>query len=91
MQTLLLWLFYISTFYAFIPGMISRLFGYRVFRKGIGRTDYGLTFDDGPDPHYTPLLLDLLKRYDAKATFLSLARTRSSTPRSSSECMTKGI
>ncbi|MEK3795113.1 polysaccharide deacetylase family protein [Paenibacillus sp. FSL R7-0204] len=69
MQTLLLWLFYISTFYAFIPGMISRLFGYRVFRKGIGRTDYGLTFDDGPDPHYTPLLLDLLKRYDAKATF----------------------
>ncbi|WNS46627.1 polysaccharide deacetylase family protein [Paenibacillus sp. MMS20-IR301] len=69
MQTLLLWLFYISTFYAFIPGMISRIFGYRVFRKGIGRTDYGLTFDDGPDPHYTPLLLDLLKRYGAKATF----------------------
>ncbi|WP_340022161.1 polysaccharide deacetylase family protein [Paenibacillus sp. FSL K6-1096] len=69
MQTLLLWLFYISTFYAFIPGMISRLFGYRVFRKGIGRTDYCLTFDDGPDPHYTPLLLDLLKRYGVKATF----------------------
>lgn len=69
MQTLLLWLFYISTFYAFIPGMISRIFGYRVFRRGIGRTDYGLTFDDGPDPYYTPLLLDLLKRYGAKATF----------------------
>ncbi|MEK4063550.1 MULTISPECIES: polysaccharide deacetylase family protein [unclassified Paenibacillus] len=69
MQTLLLWLFYISTFYAFIPGMISRIFGYRVFRKGIGRSEFALTFDDGPDPHYTPLLLDLLKRYDAKATF----------------------
>jgi peptidoglycan/xylan/chitin deacetylase (PgdA/CDA1 family) len=69
MQTLLLWLFYISTFYAFIPGMISRIFGYRVFRKGIGRTDYALTFDDGPDPHYTPLLLDLLQRYEVKATF----------------------
>ncbi|WP_019912390.1 polysaccharide deacetylase family protein [Paenibacillus sp. HW567] len=69
MQTLLLWLFYISTFYAFIPGMISRIFGYRVFRKGTGRTDFALTFDDGPDPHYTPLLLDLLKRYGAKATF----------------------
>ncbi|UQZ35698.1 polysaccharide deacetylase family protein [Paenibacillus sp. PK3_47] len=69
MQTLLLWLFYISTFYAFIPGMISRIFGYRVFRKGIGRTEFALTFDDGPDPQYTPLLLDLLKRYDAKATF----------------------
>ncbi|MHA6531446.1 polysaccharide deacetylase family protein [Paenibacillus sp. BAC0078] len=69
MQTLLLWLFYISTFYAFIPGMISRIFGYRVFRKGTGRTEFALTFDDGPDPHYTPLLLDLLKRYEAKATF----------------------
>lgn len=69
MQTLLLWLFYISSFYAFIPGMISRIFGYRVFRKGIGRTSFALTFDDGPDPRYTPILLDLLKRYDAKATF----------------------
>ncbi|WP_342565123.1 polysaccharide deacetylase family protein [Paenibacillus sp. FSL R7-0345] len=69
MQTLLLWLFYISTFYAFIPGMISRIFGYRVFRKGIGRSEFALTFDDGPDPLYTPLLLDLLKQYDAKATF----------------------
>jgi peptidoglycan-N-acetylglucosamine deacetylase len=69
MQTLLLWLFYISSFYAFIPGMISRIFGYRVFRKGIGRTEFALTFDDGPDPRYTPQLLDLLKQYDAKATF----------------------
>lgn len=69
MQTLLLWLFYISSFYAFIPGMISRIFGYRVFRKGTGRNEFALTFDDGPDPRFTPLLLDLLKKYDAKATF----------------------
>jgi peptidoglycan/xylan/chitin deacetylase (PgdA/CDA1 family) len=69
MQTLLLWLFYISTFYAFIPGMISRIFGFRVFRKGTGRNEFALTFDDGPDPRFTPLLLDLLKKYDAKATF----------------------
>ncbi|OMD36911.1 polysaccharide deacetylase family protein [Paenibacillus odorifer] len=69
MQTLLLWLFYISSFYAFIPGMISRIFGYRVFRKGTGLNEFALTFDDGPDPRFTPLLLDLLKKYDAKATF----------------------
>jgi peptidoglycan/xylan/chitin deacetylase (PgdA/CDA1 family) len=69
MQTLLLWLFYISTFYAFIPGMISRIFGFRVFRKGTGQNEFALTFDDGPDPRFTPLLLDLLKKYDAKATF----------------------
>jgi polysaccharide deacetylase family sporulation protein PdaB len=28
-----------------------------------------LTFDDGPNPEYTPQVLDLLKQYHAKATF----------------------
>jgi peptidoglycan-N-acetylglucosamine deacetylase len=28
-----------------------------------------LTFDDGPDPVYTPKVLDILKKYDARATF----------------------
>lgn len=69
METLLLWLFYISSFYAFIPGIISRIFGFRVFRKGIGSGGFALTFDDGPDPRFTPRLLDLLRQYDAKATF----------------------
>ncbi|WP_211747529.1 polysaccharide deacetylase family protein [Paenibacillus sp. Marseille-Q4541] len=69
MQNLLLLLFYITSFYAFIPSLISRLFGFRVFRKGKNIKDYALTFDDGPDPYYTPLLLDLLKRYGVKATF----------------------
>ncbi|MCJ7986503.1 polysaccharide deacetylase family protein [Priestia megaterium] len=29
-----------------------------------------LTFDDGPDPKYTPTILNLLQKYGAKATFL---------------------
>lgn len=69
METLLLWLFYISSLYAFIPGLITRIFGFRVFRRGRSKEYFSLTFDDGPDPQYTPALLDLLKRYDAKATF----------------------
>lgn len=28
-----------------------------------------LTFDDGPDEVYTPQILDILKKYDVKATF----------------------
>ena len=28
-----------------------------------------LTFDDGPDPEWTPRLLDILRRHNAKATF----------------------
>jgi hypothetical protein len=35
-----------------------------------------LTFDDGPDPVYTPKLLDLLREKDVKATFLRGRETR---------------
>ncbi|MDL4840856.1 polysaccharide deacetylase family protein [Aquibacillus rhizosphaerae] len=28
-----------------------------------------LTFDDGPDPRFTPQILDILKKYNVKATF----------------------
>ncbi|WP_438347051.1 polysaccharide deacetylase family protein [Paenibacillus sp. FA6] len=80
MQTLMLWLFYISSFYAFIPGMITRIFGFRVFRKGKSEREFALTFDDGPDPRYTPQLLDLLKRYDAKATFFVVGRNAEQHP-----------
>jgi peptidoglycan/xylan/chitin deacetylase (PgdA/CDA1 family) len=37
-----------------------------------GRTDcaqVALTFDDGPDPTYTPRILEILRRCNAKATF----------------------
>ena len=33
-----------------------------------------LTFDDGPDPVYTPQLLDLLKRHDTRATFFLIGK-----------------
>ncbi|HET6295455.1 MAG TPA: polysaccharide deacetylase family protein [Kribbella sp.] len=33
-----------------------------------------LTFDDGPDPKYTPQILDILEAYDAKATFFEVGR-----------------
>lgn len=69
MENLFLWGFYVMTFYAFLPGLISRTFGFRVFKKGKAEKEIALTFDDGPDPRYTPQLLDLLARYNAKATF----------------------
>ena len=31
-----------------------------------------LTFDDGPDPEYTPAILDVLARYGVKATFFMM-------------------
>lgn len=34
----------------------------------------GLTFDDGPDPDYTPAVLDVLARFGARATFFTIGR-----------------
>lgn len=37
-----------------------------------GRSLVALTFDDGPDPTFTPQYLDILARYGAHATFFNL-------------------
>ena len=39
-----------------------------------------LTFDDGPHRKYTPEILDLLKKYDAKATFFVLGANAEKNP-----------
>jgi peptidoglycan/xylan/chitin deacetylase (PgdA/CDA1 family) len=70
----MLYMFYFFTFYAFLPGVFSRMFGFRVFKRGISDTAISLTFDDGPDPVYTPRLLDLLKQHDVKATFFVVGK-----------------
>lgn len=58
---------------AFVPLLIGTLIvapleadGARRFRTS---SAIALTFDDGPDPRYTPAILDTLARYNAKATF----------------------
>ncbi len=33
-----------------------------------------ITFDDGPNPKFTPIVLKLLKKYDAKATFFCIGQ-----------------
>ncbi len=38
-------------------------------RYGYSTNKIALTFDDGPDPTYTPQILDVLKKYNAPATF----------------------
>jgi cellulose synthase/poly-beta-1,6-N-acetylglucosamine synthase-like glycosyltransferase/spore germination protein YaaH/peptidoglycan/xylan/chitin deacetylase (PgdA/CDA1 family) len=42
---------------------------YRVGRYGYSPNKIAITFDDGPDPEWTPKILDVLKEKDAKATF----------------------
>lgn len=48
------------------PG--SRIFG-RAITAPARRGELALTFDDGPNPAWTPRLLDLLAEHDVRATF----------------------
>lgn len=52
-----------------LPTLYGRSYAKRVKKQGPDRREIALTFDDGPNPVYTPLLLDLLKQYNVKATF----------------------
>ena len=42
---------------------------YRVARVGASKNKLALTFDDGPDPEWTPKILDILKQKHAPAAF----------------------
>jgi peptidoglycan-N-acetylglucosamine deacetylase len=42
---------------------------YRVARYGYNSKAVAITFDDGPDPEWTPRILDVLKQENASATF----------------------
>jgi peptidoglycan-N-acetylglucosamine deacetylase len=39
---------------------------------GTQRKQVAITFDDGPDPEWTPKILDVLKKYGVKATFFQI-------------------
>lgn len=49
-----------------LPEDVNGPFGSRRFT---GTHEVALTFDDGPDPQWTPRVLDLLRQYKIKATF----------------------
>ncbi len=51
----------------------SQIFGPAIWCTNSPRK-LALTFDDGPNPAITPKLLDLLDRYNAKATFFLIGR-----------------
>jgi len=42
---------------------------YRVARYGASKNQLAITFDDGPDPEWTPKILDVLKREQVPGTF----------------------
>lgn len=51
------------------PAFHPRMPGWRIANVSVPGPYVALTFDDGPDEVCTPQVLDILKRYKAKATF----------------------
>ncbi|AOU97453.1 hypothetical protein BI364_05205 [Acidihalobacter yilgarnensis] len=49
-----------------------------------------LTFDDGPDPTVTPLILDILERYDAHASFFCVGQKAARHPELIREILRRG-
>ena len=54
--------------YSVVSTVVIRAYGQGIIKR-IQKQGILLTFDDGPNPHYTPQLLDLLNVYNVKACF----------------------
>jgi peptidoglycan/xylan/chitin deacetylase (PgdA/CDA1 family) len=67
----------------------SQLFGPTVCRTNSPRK-LAITFDDGPNPAITPKLLDLLDRFQAKATFFLIGRFVRECPALANEIAARG-
>ncbi len=52
----------------------SQLYGKTIFRNKAAGKRIALTYDDGPNPDYTPELLELLARHNAHATFFQIGK-----------------
>jgi peptidoglycan/xylan/chitin deacetylase (PgdA/CDA1 family) len=52
-----------------VPFIIQKIFGSVTWRMPGSDPVLFLSFDDGPVPEVTPLILDILKKFNAKATF----------------------
>ncbi|HJX70450.1 MAG TPA: polysaccharide deacetylase family protein [Bacteroidales bacterium] len=56
------------------PWLLKRIFYSLFWDLENGQKEVFLTFDDGPNPDVTPLVLEILNRFNAKATFFCIGR-----------------
>ncbi len=62
------------------PGILTTLFPRLTWHMPAGAGELFLTFDDGPVSGVTPWVLDVLQKYDAKATFFCLGKNVEENP-----------
>lgn len=69
MVKVILLVLFLLALYWFVPYILTAGFGIGVLKRKDSSAKIAFTFDDGPNPIYTPQLLDLLKINNMKATF----------------------
>ena len=62
----------------------------RLSADAVARGEVSLTFDDGPDPEVTPAVLDLLDRYQMRASFFCIGEKASAHPALVREIASRG-
>ncbi|MBS1759463.1 MAG: polysaccharide deacetylase family protein [Bacteroidetes bacterium] len=62
------------------PWWMKKLFSFCIWDMPIKENILYLTFDDGPHAAITPIVLDTLKKYDAKATFFCIGNNVTNNP-----------
>ena len=68
-----------SRYFVHTPRIIQRLFPKVTWRKENSESVY-LTFDDGPHAEVTPMLLELLREHNVRATFFLLGKNAEKYP-----------
>ena len=68
-----------SRYFVHTPRIIQRLFPKVTWCKENSESVY-LTFDDGPHPEVTPVLLELLREHNVRATFFLLGKNAEKYP-----------
>lgn len=74
------WFVLVNLLWFVITGLGSSFIGWNyhltsvVSNKNITENQIAITFDDGPHPEFTPKVLALLEKYNAKATFFCIGK-----------------
>src|SRR5665647_552754 len=72
------------------PDILRPIWGQAVWRKNPSSKVIYLTFDDGPVPEVTPLVLDILEEQDLKATFFCVGENVNKYPETYSDVILRG-
>ncbi len=72
------------------PRLLRPLWGKVIWRKDPSKKVIYLTFDDGPVPEVTPLVLDLLDEHNIKATFFCVGENIQKHPETYAQVLNRG-